>query len=212
MLKLLLNDIEANAGYHVIKVFVFDDGSSVPYTISGKNIFYTRLNNNHGKQWYYKIVSVAFKSQKREAYDYVIMLPDDFRLCAGFFDKAIAAYNAIDDEKKICLGLGDSRADKRQWVKHQPVKVTFQHTDYWHTQWNDLCFIATSKFLKALKHRANKLAVSKGSGVGAYISVKLSAEYNLYVLAKSLISHGEHDSVMHPETRKKEPLIINIEA
>jgi glycosyltransferase involved in cell wall biosynthesis len=182
MLKQLLQDIEDNTGYHVIKVFVIDDGSTLPYNIGGKNIFYTKLNNNHGKEWYYKVVSVAFKSQKREPYDYVIMLPDDFRLCDGFFDKAIAAYDAIDDENKICLGLGDSRADKRQWVQHQPVKVFFQQIEYWHTQWNDLCFIATNKFLKALKHRTSKMKVSKGSGVGAYISTKLSAHYNLYVL------------------------------
>jgi len=222
LLSLLIDDILAEQKNHSIALIIADDASKESYRqVYDKlekctTISFILLNSqvHHGKQHYYKLINRLFFEIKNKTFDYYIQLPDDVRLVAGFFDKAIYQFNHINDPRKVCLNiLNDFSRKGPIWVGYTPHE--FGHVIK--TGWMDMCYIANTRFFKTLNYsvKVDESFSSKpglSSGVGMEISKNIfSKKLGMYQVKKSLVKHGFHKSVMHMKHREKIPLISNHE-
>ncbi|MEB3884950.1 glycosyltransferase [Lyngbya sp. CCY1209] len=220
LLRRLLKQINREASNFDISVDVFDDGSRDPVVEEARN--YTRLKSltvhrykNHGKKRYWQLVNHIFEYISQKNVDFFIYMPDDIEICSGFFQKVIDCWSAISDPKKIVLNLGfDNRT--QCWTRFERVKYKFGDVEVFKTQWVDMLMLFESSFLEALNYRIEPISLSRwqnnpnlSSGVGNQISDKLHRSgFSLYQVSEYLVSHGDHESMMNPEERQINPLII----
>jgi hypothetical protein len=212
----LLWKINELKGNHDIQLLVVNDGSTVPYDDAEeflyvfKNAHYIRNAENNGKKLFWKTIQLAFDFAKTSQWDYFVMLGDDTDLWDGFFEKAIAAFHSADI---TCLNLLTdlTRVNTRQWTNIPSISIN----EYvYRTGWMDLCFMAQRRFFDALNYTIEPVPESwtarpdKSSGVGMQLSKRLITK-GLYFhqMKRTLVYHGHHASMMHPEEREKHPLI-----
>jgi hypothetical protein len=173
---------------------------------------------HNGKPNYYKVINELYKAagimDSFEQFDYFIQLPDDIELHRDFFTSAIARWETINNDKKICLNLLNDGRKQPGWVPMDPVPERFGITPVIRTGWVDLCFISTRQYFDALKWHINPIDQKwandpqRSSGVGMQISRRLfDMRKDVYMVTPSLVSHGTHESRMHPDHRKEVPLI-----
>ena len=220
LLLRLLQQLKDVAGEYDVMVHIIHDGACPPQYMP----VYTWLRAHRptwslvsasahcGKQRYYSLISQLFRIGSRSGADYYIQLPDDIQIRPTFFKDAVAAYEAIQDDKKICLNLLRDAREKVGWVQFDPVPCG----DVRQTQWVDMCYIAPPAFFKRLGHTIFPVPASRfrnpnmSSGVGSQISRRIHEQgFHIYQVEKSLVSHGTHKSVMHREHRKRTPLVTN---
>ena len=146
----LLEDIEAERGDYEVSLTLLDDCSdenyvAVQHYCEAREWMYKRARINHGKRGFSQTMRTMIGLAADINADYYIYLQDDGRLCDGFFDKAISAWEAIDDPGKVSLTLArDSLRDGNpQWTGCEPVAVSFaehlmQRTG-WVEAWWPLC-------------------------------------------------------------------------
>jgi len=223
-LKILLDDLLQKKGKHKLQIVVYDDASTLRYDfidryIEKYNIEYVKFDFNHGRYRYWRLINYAFKQIRNTKYDYYIMLPDDVTLCNEFFKRAINTWEAIRDNRKICLNLLLDRGRRgiANWTGFKPVKVKYGGFEIYRTQWVDLCFIADKRFFKEVRYRVDSIDFSRwqgkdcellSSGVGAQVSEKLNRSgWHLYQVTDTLVFHGDHPSVMNPEERRRSRLV-----
>ena len=207
----LKNLIKNLKSHHRIYITIVNDGSKYDIPLN-ENITYIQLGKNHGKKEYWKVVNTLFKN--RVDADYYIMIPDDIIVDERFIDKAIHLWNCVNDPDKICLNLlvDKSRKGKKCWTGYEPKRRTWCGNVYWKTQWVDMCFIAERKFFNEIQminpiNLTPKQLKTRGSGVGGQISKRLHEKgHAMYQLNKTLVKHGQFESVMNPELRKINPL------
>lgn len=203
-LKRLLDQINLNKFDLNILIAVFDD-ASVNDIQPLQNVKYMKYIKNHGKLYYWKLITDTMQFCKQINSKYFIYLPDDVTLVNDFFKKSIKLYENIKDENKICLSLllPKQIINKTNWTDFKPI----EYDEYYKTQWCDLCFISEKKFFSVLDFKINKIEERKnymnfGSGVGANISIRLfNKNYNMYHTKSSLALHADHESVMNKEIR-----------
>lgn len=187
-----------------VSISVYNDGSDKVYTIPD-DIYYHKFKVNHGKKYYWKVFNHIFQDiKKEEKHDHYLIIPDDVILSDHFFHTILSTWHSIRDAKKICLNpLADNRTGP-QWTGFKRVKkgIVYQ------TQWNDLAIFCTDRFFRALDYKIDPIDPGKfvkgkliSSGVGHQISVKLYKKFNLYQCKQTLLHHGKHKSVMHPERK-----------
>lgn len=223
----LLRDIVANKEKHPLCIRVYDDGSTENYNsciefLTNRNDFLTFWHNspvNHGKRDYWQLMNMIMgdlANLQLEQDDFIIQLPDDVRLFPGFFTKAVGAYRSIPDKKKACLNLlfDINRKGKPCWTGMNPTLHTFGDYSIYHTAWMDMCYICTPAMFERLDYKVMDPGNAwftnpdHSSGMGKQISGRLhKMNLGLYQVASSYVMHGSHPSVMHPETRKKHPLV-----
>lgn len=214
-----------------IDVHLHDDGSTLPLIWNGdldRCTIHVR-GANGGKRWYWGIVDYVFRNAaSRDDWDFFLMLPDDVEIGDAFFLSIIEAWRALreGDPRAVCLSVltDDQRAGRAQWSPHMPRKVEYGEHRFWWSQWMDMAFVAERDFFEALTCRISDEPVyvlpvlpkrfdenpHSGSGVGGQITRRLiTLERTMYHLRESLVLHGEHESVMHPETRLFERLTTN---
>ncbi len=207
----LLSDIDREGG---AEVYVYDDGSTedyepILYKSKKVKVHYFKFKKNHGKQEYWKVINKVFDDVRRIEGDYFYMLPDDVRLVEGFFEKSKQLWKTLDNP--ICLStlMDEGRRGVKNWTNITPQDLG----DVIRTQWNDLCFMCEKTFFEALDYRINDINSSRftdpniSSGVGQQVSQRLYRSWNMYHVKQSLVIHSNGTSVMHPNTRIKEPLI-----
>lgn len=177
------------------EVVVALDGAD--YDISGA----TNINPKQhlGKQGYWKLVNMLFRH--RGNHKYYMMIPDDFAICDSQIVKAIGIWESIDDPQKICLNLYADRIGVSCWTLVKPQ----DKGSVWKTGWVDMCFLCEERFFRELgvipmlhSHRAKR--VTGSSGVGAYISRKLTKQgLHMYQVKESLVNITEehYKSKMH---------------
>lgn len=194
---------------------IFEDTDKARCEENGFDYTYYMTGKRYGKERFWELVNFMF-SKLIEA-DYYFFMGDDMSLCESFFEKAIMAYDNIEDEKKICLSLymPKGRESKPNWTNVVPVRIKFKGVEVLKTQWNDLCFVAKKDFFEALEYRINPISYKRwakdplrSSGVGEQISHRLhKAGYSMYHTIESLVTHGDHPSIMNPVERKLNPLL-----
>lgn len=212
MLYNLLKDIQSKKNDFKVKIFVFNDGSTEKYDLSGFDVVHLKFFPNRGKKKYWEIIDKTFKLIKTIKSNYYIYLPDDINLIDNFFNETIRVYNKIEDSKKICLNiLTDGRVDRTNWTNFNSI----HYDEYIKTQWNDLCFIAKEDFFSTLNYTINPIPLSRwqknpnlSSGVGQQISLNLhNLGLNMYHTKKSFVFHGTHESKMNKVERHINTLI-----
>jgi hypothetical protein len=211
MLKLLLDDLIGELNYKIL-ITIFDDGSTEKYNLEKYDIKYIKYTTNHGKKKYWKLFDTVLKYQKNINSKYYFFLPDDVRVDKNFISESIRIFKKINNNDKICLNLlmDESRRGKRNWTNFNPI----EYDEFYHTQWNDLCFICENEFFRHIPNIPeidpsrwinNELL---SSGVGEQISKRLhKLNKNMYHVKRTLVKHGNHDSKMNYEDRKINKLI-----
>lgn len=220
ILKHFLYKVNEEAKEFDVSVDIFDDGSKEPVVENADqypNLVSLGIHryNNHGKQKYWQLVTHIFQYLKYCNSDIYMYLADDLGLVDGFFQKAINYWNAINDPNKVSLTLGVDHREKC-WTNFKRVKYTFGAYEVYQTQWLDMMMLFNRKLLEALDYQIYPISPRRwkkdpkvSSGVGRQISLRLhEAGYSLYQVTESLISHGQHPSMMNPEARKISPLYI----
>lgn len=94
----------------------------------------------------------------------------------------------------------------------QPVQVD-EHT--MKVGFTDCGFFCNKQLLNRIGYYVNEINPRRfehneaiSSGVGQDLTFRmLRTNCNMYTPTKSLVYHGDHESLMHPEHRKKIPLI-----
>jgi len=216
MLNDLIEQINLNTKYKIL-INIFDDCSQdkeLYAKIANKfhNVVLYRFSENHGKNKYWEIYDTIFKICKNINAKYFIFLPDDVSLKNNFIKKATDLYDNINDNNKVCMSvlIDELRKWKPCWTNFIPIQLG----SVYKTQWNDLCFISEKTLMEKLDYkieniseiRFNKKNIS--SGVGQQISQKLhDLGLSMYHSKNSLVIHGNHESKMNKEERKKHKLI-----
>jgi len=226
LLKQLIKDIIRERNGYILDLIIINDHSTLDYSqvINQLNDHFPDNHRyivnpeNYGKAYYWKTVSRGYNLLLGETFDYFIQLPDDVRLIKGFFKRATDSFDAIHDSQKTCMNIlvEYSRLMKPCWTDVMPKPISFNGIDLIRTGWVDMCFISNVSFFKALNFTINavdlKWSTKKGvsSGVGMQISRRIIAQNkSIYSVKRSLVMHGDHRSVMHPEHRQAVPLITN---
>lgn len=183
------------------KIIVFDDGSEQVPEVSCELIHY---KERYGKRRYYQLVTDIFQLLKRNSVQRFWMLPDDVIISPDLFETSKLLWNAIKDERKICLSVGhtDNRHLHPCWTQYQPIKMG----EVVLTNWNDLAFMAERQFLEQLNYEIEKPYSDydfRSSGVGRYISRTLyNRQWNMYHVNKSLLYFPPIETQMHRELVK----------
>lgn len=211
----LLNSIHNCKKNYKVKIFVFDDNSTIPYDTSKIDATFIKLYPNRGKFRFWEIIDKTFKVVKNVNSKYFIYLQDDLIITDNFLENVKTKYDDLNDDKKICL---EFRTDKRvlgpNWTRIQPQIVG----DYIKTQWTELDFICEKKFFDVLNYEILPIDLNRweknknlSSGVGSQLSERLlNLKYNMYHLKKSLVIHDGLNSLMNKEEREINNLITNI--
>lgn len=166
----------------------------------------------HGRRRYWHLVRTAHAALKTQKAKYYIFLPDDDRLASYFFEKAVRAWDSIEDTRKttLMLHIEETREHVPVWTNVKPRLYT--HGVYrigWVESGNFLC---TERYLSLLNWSFPAIPVSRwinnppiSSGVGAAVSELIhSSGLRMYRTEESLVAHvGVSFSKMNAEFRKK---------
>lgn len=171
----------------------------------------------NGKQGYWKTMNALWQQVQGQAFDYYIHIQDDALPGKSFIARAIEAWEALRDKKKITLNLfpDASRLGKTCWTGQWAQIHREGDRRYLRTQWMDLfCFICTGRFFDQLGWTIQPIPLSRwaaqpelSSGVGQQLSTRLHQQgQHMYQVTEQLVEHGGDHSRMHPALRMREPL------
>jgi hypothetical protein len=182
----------------VASVTIIDDCSTFPPM--GENFF--RTNKRAGKRGFWQLFGFAFSEAKKTKHDYYLFTPDDF-LDVDFerikndlkYMPEYFVLNLMRDKREMC------------WRYFEPQKYNDEVMEVGFT---DCGFVTNRATLARLGFEVYPEHVSltaTSSGVGKQLTnrlAKIGARF--FVPYRSYVSHGEHESKMHPEERKLNPL------
>lgn len=225
MLLDLLKQIKKQGKSYNLKLIINNDHSVSNYSKAISylrryfdDFYYVEDNIHRGKRNYWHIINKIYEMMRNESFDYFIQIPDDVKLVPDFFEITINKFDAIQDSNKACLNIANDygRNGHSFWVNVKPKYCRFQNHKYILSGWVDMAYICVQRYFELLDYRVKKVDSNwsgkpgRSSGVGLQITQRLyAARASIYQVANSLIIHGTHESVMHPEHRKETPLISN---
>lgn len=199
LLNKVIDELKQEQGSYNLEFFIIDDG------VAG-----------NGKKLYWKTINSLWEQIRNKSFDYYIQLPDDLELNKNFIYKSIAAWEKIEDTKKICLNLffDGHRVGKTCWTNFWPQLKSYNGTRYLRTQWMDMTYICERKFFEELGYSLYPVHPSRwlynpqlSSGVGQQISTRLhNSGWHLYQITENEAEHIGDASIMNPEIRNKEPM------
>jgi len=189
--------LEAGAEVHV-----FDDGSEMAPL---KYVYWHHFEHK-GKRGYWQIWDAMLKMLRtRTDHELIIFSPDDFT--APKVDEILAqherlnkwayAHNIINDGRNAC------------WTAFMPRVID---SGLMEVGFVDCGFFCNRKALDAISYYVSAIPENwhnthGSSGVGYQLSKRmLKRAVTMLLPMKSLAYHGNHESKMHPELRKKQPL------
>ena len=190
------------------KPYVIDDGSDFDAMQFVARSYFHRLRHK-GKEQYYLNWQYAFEICKQSDDDFFLFLPDDFLQID--FDTIHKLHSQIKGKYAYNL-LNDGRPQCWTYVKHKEVNV--EGFDSVQVSYCDGGYFTNRQTLEAINFEQDFITCRRfdrsniSSGVGESQSRKFwKLGIPMYIPKKSLCYHGEHESMMHPELRKKQPLI-----
>lgn len=156
-----------------------------------KKLVYLKNNQNLGKNNFWVTINNLFKKLSTFDFKKCIMLGDDFDLIQNF-DTLI---EKISNDKDI-IRLFTQKNTKKNWG---------------YDNWVDGALCAPKKFfddLNYILHPIDGNSKMISSGVGYQMTQRINKlKYKVLDFGSLLIHNGNELSVMHPEIRKKQPLI-----
>ena len=204
MLMHLLHELRGNGA-----VLVIDDGSNYDLSVYPYQKLIRTIHE--GKQGFWKKWLLARQIALATNHEYFVFLPDDVS------NVDIDALDTITsqgwNDRLFAMTLCNT-GERYRWGKHRPIQEdfdlanrTWQQCDY-----VDGCFITNRTTLEAFDIDPVPLEwfdrPDKSSGVGYQMTMKLRALGCPMMLPdKSVVHHGDHESVMHKEHRVTTKLI-----
>ncbi len=184
------------------KHIIIDDGSDY------KDLLPNTIRIEHqGREGFVNIFNFAFELCEETDDDFFMFMGDDFQnidietIKKRFeqFKEKPFIYNIIKDNRENCFMVNDNYS-------------VDEFTEY--CGFNDAGFFCNRKALELLNFRLNPVNQNRfknparSTGVGEQLTQRLfQLDVPMYRPKKSLAYHGDHDSVMHYEERKKNKLI-----
>lgn len=213
-LQELLGDVARETEGKNYHVRVYDDHSDVPAYAPFDMVRYAK---NHGKQRYWQIINDVFKDAETWDFKYFFLLQDDCRLVEGFFDKAIAEFEAISDPRKatFCPFTPITVYDRMMWSRKKAKDVEqIDGKTYILGNYVDCIFMCPRETLNILRFRVDPISPERfknnkyiSSGVGQQLTERLTRiSKTLWVAWSSLIIAHCNESKMNQEERAKNPL------
>lgn len=197
-----------NVSYHII-----DDCSkfSNEFVKSNKII---QTEKNYGKKLHWKLWDMDFGILGREKQiDLFIFLPSDASKVN--FNEIIKQSELLKEQEYIFNISNDGRTQcwnriKPEIVNHIYMKIGFV----------DCCFFTNRMTLDKLGFFMLEIDKSRfllnkniSSGVGEQLTRRINNEkIDIFLPYNSFIFHGDHESTMHKEERKKNPLVSAIKS
>lgn len=182
-----------------IEPIIYDDGSDYECDLPNYN-----RHKHRGKRLYWKTWDDVLLDAKKNKADLYIFMPEDFQ------DIDIERIKTIHDSIRkpyVFNIINDGR--KEQWVRFKPQELE----DRYRVGFTDCGFFCDREALDTIGWYAdpiNNYWFEKygSSGVGHQLTKRFFyRNIPCYIPKKSLAYHGDHESKMHPEERKKNKLI-----
>jgi hypothetical protein len=207
MLEQIVSNIEKKRKSNKdLDYFILDDGSDPPI-----NDYHKMAQNttNYGKKGFWRLYKLAFEIALKSAHEDFIFMPDDWlrlninslQALANKWQGLAYSLNIVNDGRNNCWG------NYRTGVA--PIKYDGRYIT--EIGFNDCGFMSNRSVIELLEIKPilNDWfdRPDKSSGVG-YQLTKQMRRLNIPMLKpnKSFAFHGEHESKMHKELRKKEIL------
>ena len=196
----MLKELVADLKQYEISPTILDDGST--YKTNLTNYF---RHGGRGKQGFWKTWDYILKDCKEA--DLYLFLPDDFKDIN--IRELIRLHHTLKDKPYCYNIINDGRV--KNWTNILQRKVDDNTIMCGYV---DCGFFCNKEALDKIGYYMDRIpsewfkteAIS--SGVGYQLSKRfLKARVVMYKPVKSLAYHGNHKSEMHPEERKKNPLI-----
>ena len=211
-LLLLLDDVERERSRFdgEVEVRVYDDASpeydAVRDLCAERGYAFTSQPEHRGRDEHWRLIADEMADLRDAPADWYVFLQDDVRLCEGFFARAIAAWETLDEPVAMNLTHHEGRSGSC-WtrVKPRPAGAGVE------VGWVDGMYLARRELLERLAYTVERppagfLRRNAGSGVGMMVSRKLvESGARLYRVEESLSTLQAVPSLMHTERRKAEP-------
>lgn len=189
------------------KPIVIDDGSDFDPLLFAKKCEFHRLRHK-GKEQYFLNWQYAFKICAESNEDFFLFLPDDFLNV----DYKTIEYLYTNLKGKYAYNLlNDGRP--QYWTTVKKKEVTLAGVESYQVSYCDGGYFTNRETLEAIGFEQEFISFGRfdweniSSGVGETQSRKFwKAGIPMYCPKKSLCYHGEHESKMHTELRKQQPL------
>ena len=205
--QMLLDLLRELQGENVV---VFDDGSDYDYSQHKKYCTYKRASFHRGKEYFWKQWQWMLDVAKRSDDSWFLFLQDD----VGQIDLPTVrrCCNALDGKYAFNIM---NRGNSRGWTRVRHSDCTIAGLPCRKVSYVDCNFACSRQTLETIDWQMDQVPITRfsndslSSGVGQQLSEKF-AFYNvpMYKPIKSLAQHlGSHDSKMHKDLRKRQPLI-----
>ena len=190
------------------KPYVIDDGSTFDCMPLVRKSYFHRLRHK-GREQYYINWQYAFEICKQSSDDFFLFIPDDF---LHINHNTIQHIYQNTEGKYVYNLLNDGRPPCWTPVVHKPVSVAGINSV--RVSYVDCGYFTNRATLEAINFEQDFVSAFRfrrpgaSSGVGLTQSRKMYKKFiPMYIPQKSLCYHGEHESKMHPQLRKIQPLI-----
>jgi hypothetical protein len=191
-----------------VKPYVIDDGSDFDPMPFARLSYFHKLEHK-GREQFYLNWQYAFEICKQSDEDFFLFIPDDFLNVNHSKIKHI--YDTLQGRYAYNL-LNDARPQIWTPIKHHDVEVAGVPSE--RVSYADCGYFTNRETLQAINFTQDDISVSRfdrsenSSGVGWSQSRRFHKKFvPMYIPKKSLCFHGAHESMMHKELRKKQPLI-----
>ena len=185
------------------EIFVLDDGSEYDPAPFDADCLYIRSEHG-GKRWFYQKWRMAFEIAQKATSEDVLFLADDMEQID--FDRL---YTGKSIHVQHLLNTGRTK----EWTRIEPKQMEWNGESYHKVGFVDCAYKTNKATLSKIgwyqpAPPVHWFASDKiSSGVG-YTQSRLFVERGvpMYLPNVTIAHHGDHESQMHPELRKTQPL------
>lgn len=200
-----------------IRVAVWDDMSSIPFTFDDNRVRVFRNSKRRGKEGLYITWQEMFNFAKANRSDFYLFLQDDMSLRDNFFERLLNIWNSLD--KPVTLAPVIDNTTLKDGISRWGGK---RHTRYNEnamlTHWMDCKALVKDTFFELLNWKMEPISKNRwvnnkelSSGVGQQITTRLQIKKaNMYHAVPSLCNLLDIKSEMNPTERERKPLFTDI--
>lgn len=181
-----------------------DDGSSYEPKLPQ---YFRHKHRGKKEYWitWYEMLNSCVNSEA----ELFLFMPDDFQELQ--VERMLEIHEQLKSKPYVYNIINDGR--RKMWTKVAPLQI---NENEFRVGFTDCGFFCNREALQSIKFRVDQVpdwfwkkhGEEASSGVGYQLSVKFcNSRVPIYLPIKSLAKHGDHDSRMHPDERKKNPLI-----
>lgn len=145
----------------------------------------------------------------------LLIIEDDVELCKDFEQELYSRAEAIEAKgiDKYTINPLYTPARMTRYTQHQDFRTSYSKYQFINQNWVDTNLFIPAALLPEFKewYTVQPPIRSRANGIGKHHSVKMyEAGYPMLTCIPSLLGHGDHESIIYPEARKKVPLIAKI--